>query len=87
MLFISSINVFMKEELVDMIPSTKFMENVKLKFRWSNKAKNQDAATIISEEIIKEILRVRKEKDPFVEKFMRTQIFLTYLFEIVQLEE
>ena len=83
--FISWINVFMKHELVDLIPSTHFIEGVKERFRWSNKIHNQDAATVISEEILAQMLNVRKEKDPFVEKFMRTQIFLTYLFDIVKL--
>ena len=64
--FVSAVNVFMKQEIIDMIPDNHFINIVKENFRWSNKGQTQDAATIISEEIITQIIKNRKDKDPFV---------------------
>lgn len=32
------------------------------------------------------MVKARKEKDPFIEKLMRSQLFLTYLFDVSKLD-
>lgn len=46
----------------------------------------QDEATLIAEEIQKDIIRGKKERDPFVEKFLKSQIFLDYFFKKIGFE-
>lgn len=41
---------------------------------------------MLSEELQKDILRGKKDKDPFTERFMKTQLFLNYFFEKIGFE-
>jgi hypothetical protein len=41
----------------------------------------QDEALMMTEEIQKEIIRGKKERDPFVEKFLKSLVFERYFFE------
>ena len=84
--FITLLTSFFKEELIDRFPSEMFVAGLKEKHR-VKRDKEEDAATYVSEEIIKEMVKGRKEKDLFVEKLMRSQLFLTYLFDVSKLDE
>lgn len=84
MYFITSLTLFLKEELIDKFPNENFINNSKQKFKINNIDNEHDAATVLSDEIIKEMNKSRKDKDLFIEKLMKSQLFLTYLFDVIK---
>ena len=86
LLIVNNLNYFFEIEFAREVPDSEAIKVVSDRIRTRVNHETHDEATLISEEVQREILRNKKEKDPFMERFLKTQSFLNYFFQKIGFE-